>query len=480
MSHAVSQLKRSPRLALSLCVALALMMAWPLASAWTQPVLTGGDYGLENRGWNGLSRFTALAKALGYELEPRVGVDYGALGPTDRLIVLYPTRELDERQLSRFVIDGGRVILADDHGQAGPVLERLGISRESLKPSHHSRFLMDRPSLPVFSPGGKHPLLEDVEEVVANHPSVLRTEGGAILPYDDGRSGLVYDMRLGRGKVIVIGDASLMINHMLSVRDNRRFLENALNYLCLRADPCKPYLLVGDAELTGRYVSKNSRDDSMSDALSESLTSFNRLLEDLAATVPHREALYYVSLLLMVGLVVFMMTVFSWRRSPDVAPDVGPPPHIRPLSEFEWNLLRFNRGGFQANYALPMSILKTEFERLFYTALGDGEAVPAPDDPMRPAFLKRMAQRYVERHEGSLKGRARARSYKRVLQLLVMFSRIPPRHRLFLDSEAYFNEREMLKIYARSRAILDAMGLGQDYERRTDRRERGRAARDQR
>ena len=90
--------------------------------------------------------------------------------------------------------------------------------------------------------------------------------------------------------------------------------------------------------------------------------------------------------------------------------------------------------------------------------LAQGEAIPAQDDPRREAFLRQMAQRYIERHHGELVGRARTRSYKQTLQLLRLFSRIPPRHRLFLDSEAYFSERELLKVHERSKAILEAIG----------------------
>ncbi len=449
--------------------AAVLLVAMQVAAVMAQPTLRAGDYGLENRDWNGLSEFVRMAKSMGYEVEPRSGLDLGALGPEDRVIVIYPTADVDQRQLARFIIDGGRAIVADDFGASEPLLERLGIDRESLAPRHHSRFFLGRPSLPLFKPGGKHPLLDGVDEVVANHPSVLRTEGGAILPFDDGQSGLVYDMRLGRGKAIVMGDASLMINHMIDVRDNRRFLENTLDYLCLRADPCRPYLLVGDAALTGTYKPQNSRDDDIDDVLSESFEALNSFFEDMTTYVPHRNAVYYASLLLMVGLVVFMVTVFSWRRVPAVAPDVGPPPHVRSLSEFEWNLLRYDGRGFQANYALPMSILKTEFERLFFARLAGSEEIPPPENARRAAFLRRMAQGYIETYQNDLSGRARARTYKQTHQLLRLFSRIPPRDRLFLDSEAFFSERELMKVYARSRAILDTMGAGEEYERRTRR-----------
>ncbi len=453
-----------------LAAALATLCA-STSPAWAQPALRGGDFALENRAWNGLSDFVALAEGQGYELQPMSSIDFGALGPDDRLIVIFPTEELDAQQLARFVIDGGRLVLADDHGASREFLERLGIRRVPTGEARHARYFLGRPGLPIFTPGGKHPLLEDVGEVVANHPAALQTEGGAILPYDDGASGLVYDMRLGRGKVVVIGDSSVLINHMLEVRDNKRFLRNTLDYLCRGLTTCRPRLVVGDFVMEGTYAPKNAHEEDLKDAFEDTLGVVNQFIEELTSYVPARNAVYFASLLLMVGLIVFMITVFSWRRAAIVAPEVGPPAHVRPLSEFEWNLLRYEHGGFQANYALPMAILKAEFERRVFRALAPGEPVPPQDDPRRAVFLRQVAQRFVERHQSHLSGRARARSFKQALALLRLFSRIPPRHRLFLDSETYFGERELMRVHGRATQMLEHIGAGQDHEQHPRRRE---------
>ena len=439
---------------------LAVAAVWT-SSAASQPTLRGGDYALSNRAWNGLSDFVSLAERADAELQPKSGVDFSALGPNDRLMIIYPTKDLDASELARFVVDGGRVVLADDQGSSEPVLERLGIERVALDArGRHEHFFLGRAGLPLLKPGGRHPLLKGVDEVVANHPAALRTDGGAILPFDDGESGLVYDMRLGRGKVVVIGDASLFINHMLDVKDNRRFVKNCLKYLCLGVEDCRPHLLVGDFVLSGRYESQNEGEEKVGDAIAESMDLVNKFIEEMASYVPARNAVYFASLVLMVGLVIFMITVFTWRRAAVVAPETGPPAHVRPLSEFEWNLLRYERGGFQANQALPMSILKTYFEERFFAAVAQGDRVPGQDESGRGVFLRTLTQRYVERYKSGLKGRARRKCYNETLEVLRLFSRIPPRHRLFLDSEAYFSERDLAKVYTRSQSILDAIGKG--------------------
>lgn len=431
--------------------------------------LNNGDYAVGNDAWNGLSSLMAISERLGHPIEPVTRQDIGALGPDDRLIIIYPTEQLPVDELAGFVIDGGKVLLGDDFGGSGPFLGRLGIKQVPTEEIRHASYYLGRPGLPVFEPGGRHPLLEGVEQVVANHPAGLITRGGAILPYNDARFGLVYDMRLARGKVIVVGDSSIFINHMLKVRDNGVFVANALEYLCRDADPCSPKLLVGDFELTGEYAPQNTPDDDVFDQIGESLDQINEALEKLDDYVPPYNAVYYASLLLMGGVVVFLITIFPARRAPQVEPESGPPEGVQPLSEFEWNLKRYDRPGFQGNYVLPVAILKTEFERLFLRELAEGERVPEEGEASRKAFLRRMAQRYADRkadQDGGGPG-DRVRVYKQTLGLLETLAQIPPRHRLFLDSEATFSERDMMKLHAQSRAILETLDVADEYDRRT-------------
>lgn len=441
------------------------------ASAAAQaPALSAGDYGLENEEWNGLGQFLRLARAQGATLQPTTALDFSTLTPEDRLILLFPTQEIDTEELANFVIDGGRVLLADDFGTSDKILERLGISRVDASSVRHDAYYLDRPGLPLFKPGGRHALLEGVQEVVANHPSALTTQGGAILPYAEPGTGLAYDMRLGRGKVVVVGDASLFINHMIGVKDNRIFLRNALDYLCLDAEPCAPLLVVGEVEVSGSYQTQHSPQDDVGAWFEDGLEELNGFLEKLANGIPGRKAMYYASLLLLLGTVAFLVTIFPWRRALKVAPAVGAPVHVQPLSEFEWNLLRYQRSGFEGNYVLPMAILRAEFERLFFRAVMGEGAAPPDGDPQRGPFLRRAAQAYIDLTQSGADGKRRSRAYKQTLQLLQGLGRVPPRHRLFLDSEAQVSERELGRVHRQCMEILETLGVKGDYERRTRRR----------
>ena len=461
---------RTP-LPLTLCaaalVAVLLGLASPAAGQEPpdgRPQLMAGDYGIENVRWNGLSDFVGLANSLGHPVRPGSGLDLSKLQPNDRVIVVYPTRDLDRKALASFVIDGGKVLLVDDFGASDSFLERLGISRVPMRRMNHTEHYLGRPGLPIFRPKGKHALLEGVDEVVANHPAALTTQGGAILPYDQDEHGLVYDMRLARGKVIVVGDASLLINHMLRVADNRKFVGNTINYLCDGVPDCRPYLLVGEFELTGTYHSVNEPDDSVSDAVTEAIDWMNEGLSRLKDYDPPRNAIYFASLILMFGLIIFLATILPMRRTARIVPRVGPPAHVKPLSEFEWNVQRYAFSGQQANYALPIAILKSDFERAFLSRVAHGEKVPPTGDPGRPAFLRRMAQRYVERHLADQPAHRQAAAYKSTARLLELFARLPSRDRLFLDSELTFTERDLLRIWTQCHAILTTLGVEEDHD----------------
>lgn len=449
---------RSPRPAIGSVVGVAvLLLASTVHADGEIAPLTRGDYGIANHQWNGLSDFVELAEARGYPLRVGSGLDMTKLGPDDRVILVYPTTQLDPTELASFIIDGGRVLVADDFGGSSALLHRLGIARRPMRASDHHTFHRGRPGLPIVTRGGKHPLVEGVEAVVANHPAVLSTHGGAILPYDDPAVGLVYDMRLARGKAIVIGDPSILINHMLKVGDDQRFVANALDYLCEGQDECSPYLLVGDFGISGHYASQNP--DSESGLwLDTSVSSWNQTLERIASFVPPYRAIYYASLLLMGGIIIFLFTVFPVRMSAPVQPEVGPGPEIHPLSEFEWNLRRFERASPQANYALPVSILKSEFESLFYREMAQPMPSSADSTAARRAVLARAATRYAERVATDSRSE-RLKTTRRTLELLTLFDNLPPRHRLFLDNETSFNERDLLKIHARSLDILTRLGI---------------------
>ncbi len=431
------------------------------AVGFGQTSSSAANYRLSNPEWNGLSDLRALASSEQIKLRPTDALDYGELETRDRLMVIYPQTEIDVGSLSDFVVDGGRLLWVDDFGRSPSLLERLDMTRETPAPENlpHERTVEGRPGLPIFEPTGIHPLLEGVSNVVGNHPAVLKHRGGPVVPYQD-RGGLVYDMNLGRGKVIVVGDASLLINHMLQLGDNRQFAQNALTYLCRETEgPCEPRLMIGAFEQTGTYG-----EDDASTEPSELEEAINEAIERAQNRIPSSPLLYYLAILLTVGLGLYLATVFSFRSPRSYSNYVGDTLEgtPSPQSEFEWNLSRFDANRRETNFALPLAILKETFEEIVLRDLDMWHV-----DSDKRASVVQISNRFADRYLQDVSETRRHELERDFKDVLSTFARIPTRHRVFLDSDAYFSDRDLIQLYQRAMRVLEFMDLEEEYERRT-------------
>jgi hypothetical protein len=323
----------------------------------------------------------------------------------------------------------------------------------------HSDFADNLPGFPVFRPQGRHPLLEGVTEVVANHPSVITNDGGPVIGYAAGGA-LVYDMNLGEGKAVLVSDASMFINQMIDVADNSVFAANAVDYVCRGERPCRARLLVADFEATGAY----GRRGFDAGDLRQFIGSLNAILSRLGTTLPGHELLFYLSLIIGIGLAAYLTTVFPMRRmraySAYVRDFYRSIPE--PQSEFDWNLERFGSASRRTNYTLPLSILKELFEELFLSALGLW-----PSQPGKRPNVETMAEMYREKFLSGLSAAEAKRQQNELLQLLVELTSIPPRNRVFLDSDAEYAASDLLRLNRRVMETLKKMGLEDDFKRRT-------------
>ena len=439
------------------CLGLSLLV--PVYGSTQSP--PPADYDPQSGAWNGLSTLMTVAEESDLNLTVGSRLNYDELRPSGRLFVVYPEENLDVESLASFVVDGGRLVLADDFGASGTFLERLGITRDTpgVEGLPHDSYARDNPALPVFEPTGVHPLLEGVGSVIANHPAVLHHSGGPVVPYSGG-GGLVYDMNLGQGKVIVVGDASLFINRMLEAGDNRRLAENALTYLCAdRADDCAVRLLVGAFEQVGQYRTAEERSQS---PLAKRISDINEWIERMQHSIPGTPLLYYLAVLLAAGMGVYLTAALSLIQPKPYSAyiDEAIEDEPGPQSEFEWNLARFEDGGRDTNYVLPLAILKQIFEELFLKELGAWDREERVSIPV-------LAEQFERRYLSDRPPRERERIRKELEDVLGSFAQIPTRHRVFLDSDAYYSERDLIQLYGRARRILNLMGLEEEYERRT-------------
>jgi hypothetical protein len=441
-------------------IALLVVSGWASIAAGQGGQLE--DFSPESADWNGLRDFVELAEDNGMSVEVASSIDYGELTRDDVLIFVHPTNAIDVDNTAEYVVDGGRMLIADDFGAAGPMLDRLDVTRLRVDAGElpHATYVRGNPALPIFTARGEHPLLEGIEKVVANHPTVLTNVGGPVIAYDDG-GGIVYDMNLGEGKVIVYGDASMLINHMLAVGDNAILAENTVEYLCRGRSECNAKLIVGAFDQSGRYVAEGAPEER---AFSDRLEDWNEALDEVMQNLPASELLYYLGILLAAGLSLYLAAVFPVRKSreyshyiTDAANEVA-----KPQAEFDWNLSRFGGGGRETNYALPLAILKEMFEEMFLRKLGRWE-----NDEKERADVQTLGAEYRRQFLADHDPQTADQIEAEVVDLLATFARIPTRHRVFLDSDAYFSERDLIKIYRRTMDVLRHMGLEEEYERRT-------------
>lgn len=457
---------RRTTLTAALLVGLALLTA-PDAPA--QEAGGGGEFALDSTEWNGLASFQALAGERGVELSPLGELDLSTLSKERALIVIHPSQPLAASALQAFVADGGRVLLLDDFGASEALLAefsepivRVGEVPEEAAVDH----LNDNPNLPVLLTPGRHALLEgDVETLVGNHPTGFLSTLPAVVYYAGGELGFAYDLTIGDGKMIVIGDSSIVINLMLPMADNRAFVGNALDYLCEgRAQPCQADLLVGDFGTRGSYGDAPATRPEM--ALQGGMEKLNELARKLESFVPERRLMRVMTLLLTVGLVLFGLTVFPFGPARFLGIRFRPPARLLPSSEFERNLREFSKAN--ANFALPLAILRDEFERLFLREVyaDSGESAPDIERRYRPSVIEETAERYAARMgvAGSPGWRQRRRQAQRLMQT---FARVPARSQIFIEPGRRWSERDLIQLHGECLEVLESLGLREEYEQRT-------------
>lgn len=247
-------------------LALAVAAALTTAPAEAQD----GDFDPDSREWNGLSELLALAEA-NLSAHPVVAreLDASSLGPHDAVILLAPLERPLAEPLVALMREGGRVVVADDYGASGAILETFHIERRAPLPDADALRLRGNPQLLVAHPAMQHPLAVGVDALVTNHPQVVvhhPTGDGAPLPpifeISPGEAvvlaGAVGDDPAEQGRLVVLSDPSVLINNMLEMRGNRRFAENLVAFVA-RPDG-HLFVVPPDGVVVGHYGGSSLQD----------------------------------------------------------------------------------------------------------------------------------------------------------------------------------------------------------------------------
>jgi hypothetical protein len=228
------------RVGIVLCVSVLVLVSARTAHADPFEVKEGD--------WEGCSGLFELARSeLG---DARVvawsALDWSELKPEDAILLIHPENAISADKLAAFLRAEGRVAVLDDFGAGDKILERFGIERVA-PPEHPLLTLRHNRDLPIAEPvadaigagaSGVHATVENVERVVTNHPMGLRNP--KLTPVLKIRSVDEPDVLLAlagdfevprRGKLLAMGDPSVLINQMLRYPGNRAFAIGLLHWL---------------------------------------------------------------------------------------------------------------------------------------------------------------------------------------------------------------------------------------------------------
>lgn len=227
------------------------MLAIALLSLRATGQGTQDDYDPASGDWNGLRALVSLGAEAGVAVRAPTTVEVGSLTPGDALLIVYPTRPLPRADLARFVHAGGRLAVADDYGTGAALLGAFEIGRHAPGTTDASHRLRDNRNLIVAEPRGAHPLTRGVTALMTNHPQALHHASLVPIATLSGDQGaLVLVGAVGAGRLVAIGDGSVLINNMLEFPGNRAFAVNLFRYLARNG---RVVIAAGDTPITGAF-----------------------------------------------------------------------------------------------------------------------------------------------------------------------------------------------------------------------------------
>jgi hypothetical protein len=209
-------------------------------------LLSSASFSLGNPQWDGISSVAPGVAPVS---------DFGQLRQAsagDTLLIIGPSAgytEQDARDVSSFLLNGGRAMVMDDYGTANTLLDNLSSPiRICPVPLCQDIDYYRSPALPLVRGIVFDDITDNVGVLAFNHPVPLNLSGDALplavtsskgwldgndnATLDDietfGSYTLVARASYGNGELIVAGDADLLTNGLLKKGDNGVMLRNIL------------------------------------------------------------------------------------------------------------------------------------------------------------------------------------------------------------------------------------------------------------
>jgi hypothetical protein len=327
-------------------------------------------FDLVGNDWEGGTELVRLARAeLGAaRVVVTTQIDFTELKPEDGLLLLYPERSLDVDELTKFMRAGGRVIMLDDFGRGESLLETFRMKRLP-SPRHPAESLRHNPQLALAEPASAHPVVADVNRVVTNHPTglghpdlspVLKIRASAGEPDVT----VAVAGSVGQGRLLVVGDPSIVMNSMLRYSGNKALARGLVRY-AVDSDAWgqrggRLFIASGNFEQKGSYGGEHN-------ALSE----WFRDLKDLLDTI-RKEGLpsilaWSASIALGLALVVWVGSRAGRLHKPSVPRFVR---HVAPVAQGGVAGHAAVIGAPQTTRVLAVLELKSALEEQLTTMLG--------------------------------------------------------------------------------------------------------------
>jgi len=201
-----------------------------------------------NDGPDGCSTLLTLVR------DPLLVYSYGTPIPASIsvLVIIGPTVPftVNEANVIRsFLVSGGRVLLAEDHGSGNSLLERLSIGvRFSGTQISDLYFYSKQRFFPLISQFADDPITYNLTSIVMSRPSYLQIQepssikvlaqssplsfidykgDGGLMPNETTQSyPVIASARIGLGTLILVSDAATFTNGMIHANDNTKLFLN--------------------------------------------------------------------------------------------------------------------------------------------------------------------------------------------------------------------------------------------------------------
>ncbi|MFC2056688.1 DUF4350 domain-containing protein [Chloroflexota bacterium] len=233
-----------------------------LVCIWFYPSIE--DFMSSNTMWNGIRDFSEEFNANNIE-----SINDATDSPKDSVLVAIPYLDYTDEELStirRFLEGGGSLLLMDDYGYGNTILTYLGVDiRFTNKPLLDPLFCYKNQWLPRITDFDPKIKESGVNAITLNHATTLtNTTRQEVIAwssdtsYLDLNENMVWDddepkgplpvateLRIGKGKIILVSDPSILISSMVNQDNNYDFIK----YL-VRNDNEEKEILFANSHLT--------------------------------------------------------------------------------------------------------------------------------------------------------------------------------------------------------------------------------------